>query len=91
MFGAATSSGFFIRHVSGLKLNNITINHLSPDKRPAFIFNDASNVFMTRIFLDTEHKQPWAALNNVKAFHVSESDDIKNITINNAVNQVLYK
>lgn len=91
MFGAATSSGFFIRHVNGLKLNNITINHLSPDKRPVFIFDDATNIFMNRIFLDTQNKQPWAVLNNVKQFHVSESDEIKNATITDAVKQVLYK
>jgi polygalacturonase len=90
MFGAATSSGFFIRHVSGLHMNNITINHLSPDKRPAFIFNDVSNIFLSRIFPDTEKQQPWAVLKNVKAFHVSESE-IKNATINNVVNQILYR
>jgi hypothetical protein len=90
MFGAAISSGFFIRHVSGLHMNNITINHLSPDKRPAFIFNDVSNIFLSRIFPDTEKQQPWAVLKNVKAFHVSESDEIKNETINNVVNQILY-
>ncbi len=91
MFGAATSSGFLIRHVNGLKLNNITINHISPDKRPAFIFNDASNINMNKIFLDTENKQPWAVLNNVKAFHISESDNIKDAAITNAVKQVLYR
>ncbi len=91
MFGAATSSGFFIRHVNGLKLNNITIKHLAADKRPAFILNDASNISMDKIFIDTESKQPWAVLKNVKAFHISESDKIKNATIDDAISQVLYK
>jgi polygalacturonase len=91
MFGAATSSGFFIRHVSGLTLNNITVNHLIPDKRPAFIFNDANNIYMKEIFIDTENKQPWAVLNNVKEFHVSESDKIKNTVISSAAKQVLYR
>ena len=91
MFGAATSSGFFIRHVNGLKLYNITINHLSGDKRPAFILDAASNIFMSRIFVDTENKQPCAVLNNVNNLHVSESDEIKTVSITNTAKKILYK
>lgn len=91
MFGAATSSGFFIRHVNGLKLNNITINHLTPDKRPVFILDDASNIFMNKIFVDTESKQPWAVLKNVKEFHVSESEGIKPASITNTAEKAFYK
>jgi polygalacturonase len=91
MFGRATSSGFFIRHVRGLKLNNITIKHLATDKRPAFILNDANNIYMREIDVDTENKQPWAVLNNINNFHVSESNDLKNTNIDKAVNETLYK
>lgn len=91
MFGAATSSGFFIRHVSGLKLNNITIKHLATDKRPAFILNDVSNIDMREISIDTKAKQPWAVLKNVNDFHVSDTKDLKDMLISIAAEKTLYK
>lgn len=91
MFGTATSAGFFIRHVNGLKLNNITIKHLATDNRPAFILNDASNINMRQIFVDTETKQPWSVLKNVKAFHMSDSYNLKDVNISNADIEILYK
>ncbi|HVX26781.1 MAG TPA: glycoside hydrolase family 28 protein [Parafilimonas sp.] len=91
MFGAATSSGFFIRHVSGLKLNNINIKHLATDKRPAFILNDVSNIDMREISIDTKARQPWAVLKNVNDFHVSDSKDLKDMLISIATEKTLYK
>ena len=91
MFGRAVANGFLIRHVSGLQLNNITINHLLPDKRPAFVFDDADKILMNRIYIDTENKQPWAVLNNVKQFYVWESEGIKDEYIDAAVKRILLK
>jgi polygalacturonase len=44
MFGKLPAYGFFIRHVEGLTLNNISLNYKNDEKRPALIFNDADNV-----------------------------------------------
>jgi polygalacturonase len=52
MFGNTGSGGFFIRHVNGLQLNNIIIKHLVPDKRPAFIIDDASHILMNGVVAD---------------------------------------
>lgn len=52
MFGNTGSGGFYIRHVNGLQLNNIIIKHLVPDKRPVFIFDDASQILMNRVVAD---------------------------------------
>jgi hypothetical protein len=39
-FGATPAYGFFVRHVEGLKLENIDISYLNDDQRPAFVFDD---------------------------------------------------
>ena len=36
MFGPTPSHGFFIRHVRGLEMEGIKIEHTSPDARPVF-------------------------------------------------------
>jgi polygalacturonase len=38
--GILPAYGFYIRHAEGLKLNNISVNFLSDDQRPAFVFDD---------------------------------------------------
>ena len=91
MFGKAKSGGFLIRHISGLKMNNITINHLSSDKRPVFIFNDAHKIYMNRIFVDTEDQQLLASLKNVSQLHLENSEGLKDVSISSTSNQLLYK
>ncbi|MDF2432130.1 MAG: hypothetical protein JWP44_1761 [Mucilaginibacter sp.] len=39
-FGVLPAYGFFIRHVEGLKLDNIELRFLNDEQRPAFIFDD---------------------------------------------------
>jgi polygalacturonase len=52
MFGEAPASGFFIRHVNGLQLNNIIIKYLAPDQRPAFVFDGASRISMNLVVVN---------------------------------------
>ena len=44
MFGDMPSYGFFIRHVNGIRLNNIRITFLNQDLRHAFFLDDVSRV-----------------------------------------------
>jgi polygalacturonase len=46
MFGDLPSYGFFIRHVDGIRLNNIKTDHINPDLRPAIFFDDVSGINM---------------------------------------------
>jgi len=42
MFGELPAAGFFIRHVQGIEFNNVTINHLTEDMRPAFLLDQVT-------------------------------------------------
>lgn len=44
MFGAIPASGFFLRHVRNLALNNVEVRVLDPDKRPALWAHDVDTL-----------------------------------------------
>ena len=44
MFGTLPAYGFFVRHVKGLKLKNVSVNFTTPDMRPAVVFDDVQDV-----------------------------------------------
>ena len=39
-FGVLPAYGFYIRHVEGIKLDNVEVSFLNDDRRPAFVFDD---------------------------------------------------
>lgn len=47
MFGTLPAYGFYCRHVDGLKFNNIDLAYSTPDKRPALVCDDVSNLAIT--------------------------------------------
>jgi polygalacturonase len=46
MFGAMPAYGFYIRHVSGIKLRDIEVSYMDDDARPAFLFDDTKGIDM---------------------------------------------
>lgn len=44
MFGRLSSYGFYCRHVSGLRMDNVQITSASPDERPAMHFEDVKGL-----------------------------------------------
>ncbi len=53
MFGTKLpGSGFYLRHVSGVTFDDVSINYTSPDPRPAFYLDDASGIRFRNILMD---------------------------------------
>jgi hypothetical protein len=44
MFGKIPSYGFFFRHVQGIEMQNVKIDYVSPEARPAFVLDDVQDV-----------------------------------------------
>lgn len=44
MFGELPAWGFYVRHVEGLVMRNITVKIKKPDYRPAFVFDDVKGL-----------------------------------------------
>ncbi len=49
MFGDIPAYGFYVRHVSGIKLKDIEVSYLNEDARPAFIFDDVKDIFLENV------------------------------------------
>jgi polygalacturonase len=89
MFGAMPSQGFFIRHVKGLSMSNITLKTMEEDHRPAFVLSDVQEADFFHI------KAPAAApvfsLNNVKGFAVLFSHPVPDLRLEEASAEILPK
>jgi hypothetical protein len=58
MFGELPAWGFYVRHVDGLLLKNITLSIAEADYRPALVFDDVQNLEIQAITIlgDTKDK-----------------------------------
>ena len=44
MFGMMPAYGFFIRHATGIDLNNVEVGYMKEDRRPAFVLDQVKGV-----------------------------------------------
>ncbi|WP_242157809.1 glycoside hydrolase family 28 protein [Aestuariivivens sediminis] len=56
MFGELPAWGFYVRHARGISFNNIRLTLEDSDFRPAFVFDDVSDLHMDQIELPMEKK-----------------------------------
>lgn len=49
MFGNMPAYGFYIRHVSGLKMRDVEVSFLHDDPRPAFVLDDVKDIDMHNV------------------------------------------
>lgn len=67
MFGDLPAYGFYVRHVDGIKMNNVKFEVLNPDYRPALVFDDASDINVTECVLEgSQSGEPVISLVNVE-------------------------
>ncbi|MGV8138898.1 MAG: glycoside hydrolase family 28 protein [Mangrovibacterium sp.] len=65
MFGELPAWGFYIRHVDGLTMKNISIKIRENDSRSAFVFDDVHNFLLTHITISKANYNSPIILNNV--------------------------
>ncbi|MFZ0933169.1 MAG: glycoside hydrolase family 28 protein [Bryobacteraceae bacterium] len=75
MFGGMPAQGFYIRHVNGIRFDNVEIVAEKPDLRPAFVLDDVRDADFFRIRAPREADTPIFALHDVADFavHMSRS------------------
>lgn len=76
MFGVTPAHGFFVRHVRGLELEGIKIEHTSDDARPVFALDDVESAAFGRIKAPTDAGVPTFSLNQVRDFSVVRSKPV---------------
>jgi polygalacturonase len=77
MFGHIPAYGFFIRHVTGLEMENIHISYMDPDARPAFILEDVKGA--TFRYVNAQHGPdvPTFILRDVENFRTQNVEGIQ--------------
>jgi len=81
MFGTTPAHGFFMRHVKGLEVHAIKVEHTGSDPRPAFVLEDAENSEFGRIKAATDAGVPTFVLRDVKNFSLYRSHPVPDAEI----------
>ncbi|MEZ5105000.1 MAG: glycoside hydrolase family 28 protein [Draconibacterium sp.] len=68
MFGELPSWGFYVRHVKGLSMKNISLKVEERDFRPAFVFDDVSQLEMNRIQIEDTDNKKQVVFRNVSGY-----------------------
>ena len=81
MFGVTPAHGFFIRHVRGLEMHGIKIEHTGDDARPVFVLDDVEGADFGRIKAATDNGVPTFSLTQVREFSVVQSKPVPDTEI----------
>ena len=73
MFGELPAYGFFIRHVKGLQMNDVSVSYLKDDARPAFVMNDVKGADFYRLRAQHGADLPTFSLKEIENFSVQQS------------------
>ncbi len=66
MFGELPAWGFYLRHVEGIRMKNVTLKYKEDDFRPAVVMDDASNVSFDHLTIPAFKELPIILMNNTK-------------------------
>ena len=76
-FGVIPSYGFFIRHVSNIQLNNVEVQFLGEEDRPAIILDDVKKVELENIEAQRAGEAPVLQLRNVSDLWIRDSHGLE--------------
>ncbi len=74
MFGELPSWGFYVRHVKGITLNNITLKLKNSDFRPAFVFDHVTNINFNELTLPDNKQKGQIVLKDYTNFEMIPID-----------------
>ncbi len=83
------SHGFYIRHVKGIQFDNIEIQTVKEDLRPAFVLDDVQDAEFFRIQVPHPPGVPVFVLDNVADFSVHRSSGVKDTDLPKAAHETL--
>ena len=73
MFGDTPSYGFFVRHVKGLRIDDVSVGYLKDDARPPFVLTDVNGIGISRLKAKNASGVPAFLLRDVQDFSLHDS------------------
>ncbi len=83
LFGKIPAYGFFIRHVDGIEFNNVEVQFMNEDSRPAFVLDDVQNADFNNVNTQKVNDIPTFVLKNVKNFKIHNCEGVTDTKIEN--------
>ena len=76
MFRELPAWGFYVRHVDGITFRNIKLRIVSPDYRPAMVFDDVRNLDITSLEIKGDSKPERIVLNNTEQVTIDNAQSV---------------
>jgi len=83
------SHGFYVRHVKGIQFDNISIQTMKDDRRPAFVLDQVQDADFFRIKTPKVDDSPIFALHQVTDFSVHKCTGVKDTDLQKVDNRTL--
>jgi polygalacturonase len=81
MFGEIPAYGFFIRHVRGLQMSDVSLKLLKEDARAPYIISDGKSIDLNHLQMDRATSVPNFILNDVEEFSLRQSYPLKDLVL----------
>jgi polygalacturonase len=87
MFGELPVYGFFVRHVQGIDFNNVTVNYMTPDLRPAFLLDHVTFAKFNNVSAYRPSEVPMFVLREVSDFNTNACISVADMHLNHVTQQ----
>jgi polygalacturonase len=76
MFGELPAWGFYVRHADGLVMKNIKLSIAASDYRPAIVFDDALNITIQSVKIQSDKKEMKIILHNTENIQIDNKKGV---------------
>jgi polygalacturonase len=87
LFGVLPAYGFYVRHAANVHFDGVEVGFMSPDTRPAFVFDDVRGAELHGVRAQTATNVPTLVLRDVEDFRVTHSAPLRDTYVKRAARQ----
>lgn len=89
MFGELPAYGFFLRHIKGLELRDVSLNFIEDDLRPAFWMNDVSDIDLQHVKAQVNGDAGMFVMKNVTNFSTHQCSPVADVSLTSVTSKKL--